>query len=230
MEDIVKTTSLVKEELQNDLYLLETLKEDMVNVSALARRMLPSIKEKNPKATVESIMMAIKRYVDAEKKEKISADVAKIIASCQLSTRNDVVHMTFERNQVVLEKIADVSRKIRWGQEEMFYINQGSGEVTVIIDDKNRHLLKDLDKFRIEVSRHLAVLSINESISKESVKSIDTPGIYAYFINQLARRSINIVEVISTYSQITFVLENDDLMRAHDIIRRNILYFRSKYR
>lgn len=228
MEDIVKTTSLVKEELVDELYLLEVLKDDLVNVSALARRMLPTIKAKNPKATVESITMAIKRFVFSQRKEKLSTAIAKIIAGCQLSTRNDVVHMTFERNQRVLETIADVSRKIRWGQEELFYINQGSGEVTVIIDEKNMHLLKGLDTYRIELSRHLSVLSINEAIAKDKPKSIDIPGIHAYFLSQLARRSINIIEVISTYSQINFVLENEDLMRAHDIIRKNILFFRKK--
>ena len=228
MLDLQKTTDLVKYELERDLYLLEVLKDGLVNVSALARKFLPIIQQENPKATIESVSIAIKRYVDSTKKQKISQAVARIIANSQLSTKNDVAHITFHRNDYVIQQINEISRNIKWDNDEIFFINQGSGEVTVILDKKNKKLLNKCNRHKIESTENLTVISVREIFKEGVEKSIDIPGIYAYFVNQLARRSINIVSVISTYSQITFAVKNKDFVKAYETLQGCIEYFRNK--
>lgn len=228
MLENLKTTDLVKEELENDLFLLEISKEGLINYTALARKLLPTIKKRNPKATIESISIAIKRYIDTQKKNKLSEAIQKIIVNSQLSTKNDIVHMTFRRSDFMLNKVAEVSKKINWNQEDIFFVNQGSGEVTIIIDEKNKSLFKDGKKYLIEKTGDLSLISIRESFEKGLEKSINVPGIYAYFISQLSRNSINIIEIISTLSQLTFILKSNDLIRAYRILNNSVRYFRNK--
>ncbi len=226
MLDNKKTTDIVKEELENDLFLLEILKEDLVNYSALSRALLPKVQKKNPKANIESISIAIKRYIIKEKKQRVSKTIQKIIANSQLSTKNDIIHMTFKRNEAVLNKIMELSKSIKWDQEEIFFVNQGFGEVTIILDKKNQDLLKNLNKDMIEKVTDLAIMSIKETYQEGLEKSINVPGVYSYFITQLSRRSINILEIISTSSQLTLVLKNKDLMGSYEIIDSNIRFLR----
>ncbi len=225
MLDLSKTTDLVKEQLENDLYLLEILHEDLVNVSALARKLLPILQKENPKVTIESISIAIKRYVDKTKKESVSRAVKNIIAQSQLSTKNDVIHITFKRNDFILQQLSEVSKKIKWDEEEIFFINQGSGEVTLIIDSKSEHLLDGCKKYQIERTKGLSVISIREN-QKISERSIEYPGIYAHFTNRLARNGINLVSVVSTYTQITFAFKKKEFIRAYQVLQEAIDFFR----
>ncbi|MBI2655374.1 hypothetical protein HYX06_03040 [Candidatus Woesearchaeota archaeon] len=223
MLDLQNTTDLVKKELQSDLYLLEILKDDLVNVSALSRNLLPKIRAENPKATIESISIAIKRYVEREKKSRISDRLKKIIANTQLSTKNDIIHITFKRNQNVVNQISKISSKIEWDNEEIFFVNQGSGEITVIIDKKNKQLLDGCRSYLTEYTKNLAVLSLKELFQMEGR---DIPGLYAYFISQISRNGINIIELASTLSQLTFVISENDITRAYEVINEKIKHFR----
>ena len=223
MLNLEKTTNLVKRELQSDLYLLEILKDDLVNVSALSRKLLPRIKAENSKATIESISIAIKRYVEQEKKSKISGTLKKVIANTQLSTKNDIIHATFKRNQNVVNQISKISGKIKWDDDEIFFVNQGSEEITVILDKKNKNLLEDCKQYAAEYTKNLAILSLKESFQMEGR---DIPGLYSYFINQISRNGINIIEIVSTLSQLTFVVRENDIIKAYEVINEKIKYFR----
>ncbi|HLD02656.1 MAG TPA: hypothetical protein VJC07_03085 [Candidatus Nanoarchaeia archaeon] len=220
------TAELVKEIIEQDLHLLELLQEDVINIMALARKLFSSIKKQNAKATIASIAIAIKRYIAEEKNKAGTTDLKEIIENSQLSTKNDIIHITLERNSRIIKKLVEISTKIRWEHEEVFFVNEGAGEVTVILDAKNKELFKDCAEEIIETTTNLAILSIRESTQKTAKKSLEVPGVYHYFIGQLSRRGINIVEIMSTLSQLTFVLKSDDIMKAYNIIHEGIEYFR----
>ena len=52
------------------------------------------------------------------------------------------------------------------------------------------------------------------------------PGIYAHFLNRLAQGGINVVEVVSTYSQVSLVVSERDLARAYGEVSEGIDSFR----
>lgn len=228
MLDNSKTADLVRRELENDLYIMGVLRDKLVNYTALARSLLPVIKKNNQKATLESVSIAIKRYVLKEKTVNLKLIIKKIIARSQLSTKNDVFHATFKRTDQVIKNITDISKKIEWEKDEILFINQVFGEITIIIDEKNKNLLHNCRKYLIKENSDLSVLSIKENFQKNLDYSVNVPGVYSYFINALSRRSINIIEIISTFSQLTFVLSNENLMKAHEIIDSRIRFFRER--
>lgn len=59
------------------------------------------------------------------------------------------------------------------------------------------------------------------SLSIEFVsKYVGVPNIFYSFIRCLALRRINIVEMVSTYTELTFILDEKDLERAFRIIKK----------
>lgn len=227
MISLEKTASLVKKELEQDLFLLELLQEDLINVNALSRKLLPAIKRHNPKATPESLYVAIQRYKESCKKEKISSTIAEIISLTQLSTKNDLVHLTFQRNHHLLEAISRISPQISWANEEIFFLNQGSNEVTIIVDEKNERLFTEIKKYIVERTADVALISLLEP-ANHGLKALHLPGIYSYFISKLSRQGINIIELISTLSQLSFIVECKDLLQAYDELEKSIRHFRRK--
>jgi aspartokinase len=173
--------------------------------------MLPKVKQKNKKATIESISIAIKRHVSNLNNEIMSGKLREVISNSQITVRDNVVHMTAERTQANMVKIQEASKKIKWDKDEICLINQGAGEITVIVDKKHMVLLEG------EIKKNLALLTVKES--DYEVKGIDVPGLYAYFISNLSKKFVNILEIISTSSQVSFLIEEKDLTKAYEILK-----------
>lgn len=220
------TADIVRQELEKDLYLLETLADGIINTSSLARRMLSKIQKQNPKATIESISIAIKRYSDTTKRQPISKRIRENIAHSTLSSKNDTIHLTYKRNNEVLKALSEASGKIKWDEEEVFLINQGPGEVSVITDKKNLHLLKSIERHQIEHTNNLTIISVKETAKQKPESSITIPGVYAHLLTQLARKGINLIAVNSTLSQLTFAVQSKDFINAYETLQQAIQFFR----
>ena len=147
-----------------------------------------------------------------------------IIGESQLSIRNRIIHLTFPRSEPIVKKITDISGKIRWDTDDLCLINQGSGEVTVIIDEYNYHHFDSIRSHILDSKEKLALLTVKESGKDEKVKGIDVPGLYAYFITQLSKKGINIIEIISTSSQLSFIIEESVASNAYNILNSCVTY------
>ena len=224
MENI-PTADLVREELEKDIFLKNSLSKKLINNSALARKLFPVIKAKNSKATIESITISISRYASFLKLEKPEKELIKQIAYSQLSMKNDVVHATFPRNEKIVSAINEISKKIRWDADELLLINQGSGEITLILDKKNIALVKGISKDAI-IRAQAAIISIGEA-KIPGPTSIEVPGLYSYFLTQLASHGINILEVVSTPSQLTLVVIEKDLIKSYEVLDGCIKHYRT---
>jgi len=219
------TADLVREELEKDIFIQYPLSKNIINHSSLARLLLPKIRKKNPKATIESITVSIARYSN-KTNVKIENELKNQISNSQISMKNDIVHTTFPRNNSISIFINKVANKIKWDLDEILFINQGSGEITIVFDKKNKNLFEDIVSQSIEIRDNSAILSIREANIKNQTPSIEVPGLYAYFINQISRNGVNLLDIISTKSQITFVINENDLTKCYNIINECIKHYR----
>lgn len=222
------TAQIVREEIDKDIFLQNSLSKGLINNSALARLLLPKVKSKNPKATLESVTIGISRYSTKLNQIKLENDLINQISNSQVSLKNDIIHVTFPMENLIVNEINNISKKIRWDLDEILFINQGSGEITIVFDKKNKSLFKKILFRAVEIREDSAILSIRESKIKGMKPSIDVPGLYAYFLNQISSNGINILDVVSTRSQITFVVHESDLTKTYEIINSCIKHFRKK--
>ena len=220
------TAEIVREELDKDIFLQNSLSKELINNSALARELLPMVKGKNKKATLESVTISISRYASSLKQEKLEKALIEQVANSQLSLKNDIVHATFSRNNAVVSAINEISKKIKWDLDEVLFINQGSGEITIVFDKKNKHLFNNILQGALEVRENSAILSIREPKTKDLTPSIEVKGLYSYFISQISKHGINILDIVSTRTQITFVIIESDLTKAYDVVNDCIKFFR----
>lgn len=224
MNKMEKTAALAKREIGDNPVLAGYLADGVINYSALARRMLPKLRLENPKASEESLAIALKRL----KLENAPADddAKRIIAGSQISARNGIAHMTFHKSRRVLEELLEISKRIDSEKEDVLLLNQGAGEVTVIVDEKNVKMFSRCKGGLVESTGGLALITIREDGKAKGKKSIEVPGIYAHFLNRLAQGGINVVEVVSTYSQVSLVVSERDLARAYGEVSEGIDSFR----
>ena len=168
-----------------------------------------------------------KRSLDLDH-SAIDESLARIIAYSQLSIKDDIVHVTFSRTDRVVTAINEISKNIPWDPEQILFINQGGGEITLILDREKKALFQDILPQAIEIREKAAVIRIKEPKAEDIIPGVDVPGLYAYIINQISRIPVNILDIISTRSTLTLVIAEEGLMRAYSALSDRIQYFRKK--
>ena len=56
---------------------------------------------------------------------------------------------------------------------------------------------------------------------------IEIPGLFAFLIGQVSDIGVNILDIISTGSQLTLVTREEDLIHAYTALTDNIKYYRN---
>jgi len=221
-ENLEKSTSeLVKEEIRSSLYINEVLKRGMINFSALTRELLPKIKRKNKKANFASVLIAIQRYYEENKSNNDKDNLLDLLKNSELIMKNKVCSLTLERTKQVMSLINKISQEIRWDMGDILFFIQGSSEITVVADKKNEKLFLSLGSKILEKKDNLALLSLRE-IGEKNSYSKDIPGFLAILTNTLSDNGINIRDIASTYKQIIFILDENDLIKAYSALDRLI--------
>jgi hypothetical protein len=65
----------------------------------------------------------------------------------------------------------------------VLFINQGGGEITLVLDREIRALFQNILPQAIAMREKAAVIRIRESKAEDSAAGIEVPGLFAYFID-----------------------------------------------
>ena len=205
MENNYVTAKLVQQHVLANPFIVDYLSRDLINVASLARELLPLIQRENSKATVESISVAIRRL--PRSKKRVSQQLKDILSHVQITMRTDISLFCLKKGS----KVPDIKQ---FTNDDIFYVNQGANEITIIIDDKNEHLIiGDIVLHR----KKLAILSLKDTLIHQKINYRITPGFVNMFLSNISKEGINVEDIISTYSQVTFVIEEHYLPRVFDI-------------
>ena len=114
----------------------------------------------------------------------------------------------------VLQEIAEDGDKGRITQ-----ISQGTSAIVLLCEESlAKEITKRYPKFVIEHKNDLVAFTV--MFPKKAIK---TPGILSFIANRFAKNGISIMEVISSYTDITFVLNRKDLFKAMDLLGEFVL-------
>ena len=200
------TSQLVKGFLKDNVFLLDYLSRDLINVTSLARELLPEIQKQNPKATLESVSIAIKRNFGGQQ-HRITKQLQRILSNVQITMRTDIALFCLPKTA----KLPDIKE---FKSDDVFFINQGYNEVTVIIDKRNSGLIGGPVLLQ---QKNLALISLKDTIIDEKQNFRATPGFVDAFLGNISMAGINISDIVSTYSQVTFVVEQKFLLQVYQI-------------
>lgn len=196
------TASLVRDTILANPSLCDALARGIINISALARELLPRIQQKNPKATHESVAIALQRLEIPKGHEKYLREALK---SAQLSMKSDVSIITVSR----MQEIPALERS------DLCIIHHGTEETTILVDTHN------VAQFRGKAKNGLGVLSIRDR--SKTYRTI--PGYLLVFICAMSNQGINVLDIFTGKNGFRIVVEEHDLVRAYEYCKRAIMNF-----
>jgi hypothetical protein len=207
--------------IDEDLSLQDALQRDYGNYSAIARMLLPKVKEAvNSDVNLESVITSVKRA--KANYTILQGKITRVVAGSVLNIRTDMAKVSVDKTKKNLEKIR---KSLATFSGEFLQIIEGNSVVTLISDLNSFNKISSIftKKDVIDQKQNLATVIIR---SPDDITS--TPGCVQAFYNAVSRRHINIEETMSCYTETIIVLAMEDVSKAFTALTELITEARRK--
>ena len=213
---MITVPEVVESIIKRSPYLEDALSRGIINVSSLARRILPQVRDEAMKEIREgAVIMAINRLSsNLKRRNEIRRDVFS--AAPDLLVRSGLIERTFAFSETLVRRQKELLDRISLRRSFFITFTHGVFEMTVIAS-------RDLDELIKKVFKGEKLVYRVESLSAITVKlpqgNTEIPGIYSYILKALAWEWINVVEVVSTANELTLIIQDQVIERAFFILK-----------
>lgn len=214
---MITVPEIVEEIVGKAPFLEEGLSKGIINLSSLARIIQPQIQHKLMKDIKPgAIMMALKRLskkISPTNNQKL-ASVLKNITD--ITVRSNILEFAFDNSPSLFENQRRLLEEISSEKSSFFTFSSGVYETSLFVSQNLGNRVKKIfqdEKLRYEMKDLSAITLI---LPKEAVF---VPGVYYCVLKALAWQGISFVEVVSSYTELTIILQNSNVDRAFSILK-----------
>lgn len=213
---MVTVAHLVEKIIEQKPFLQEALSKGIVNNAALAEELKPQIeKELKKKIKFSAVNMAVRRL--SEKLEKSFVVQAKFDKDCDLTIKSNLIEITVYKMENVQKYISKLYDVVDSKKGDLLTITQGIHEIMIITNRKHEKNVKKIfpERFIKKVIKKLSSITVNIPES-----SVETVGLFYIVTRALNWENINIVDIVSTYTEMTFIVKEDDTARSFEALKK----------
>lgn len=201
--------------IQGYPFIEEGLSRRIINYSAYAREIKPQIENRLYKSVKEgAIVMALKRISEQLAKKRTKRNDINLT---DLTVRSNLSEYTFLNSGTLPKRSSELFSQILNEKDILCTLSEGIRETTFIV---SAGLTNDIEKIFEEetlVAKFHNLSSITIRLPKEVVY---IPGVYYQVLKRLAWENINVIEVLSTYTELTIIFEEKDVEKAFSALKK----------
>lgn len=212
---MVTISHIVKKIVSSQPFVEEGLASGIISVANLAEQMLPKIEQElGKKAKQAAVAMALRRYADDISGHRKKA--AKFDYTGEILMKTNICDVNFLKSHTLMNKLKTIHELVNFERGDTLNVIVGNNEVSIVINEKYiEKLIKFLSGEKILNKEHnLVALTI---VFTDDF--VHTPGIIFNAVRKLAWESINIYEIVSTVTELTFILSKKDSMKAYEVLQ-----------
>jgi len=220
---MVTISHIVQDIINKHVFLQEAINNDIVSYNKLAENIKPEIeKELDKKVKHNAIVMALRRYAEKldQKKERISFNYFG-----ETLLKTDICYIVIQESETSLSNIQKLYDEIEFKLGGIFNVIQGNYEIGIITNQRYKEKFLELlsSEKILKTVDDLVVISL--SYSKDFSF---TPGILYNVTRFIAWENINILNVLHTPKELSFVVSKKDAMRCYNTLERMISPYRNQ--
>ena len=207
---------LVKNIVGKRPFLEEVLARGLVNYVNLAKNLQPEIEyEIKKEVKFSAIMMALRRISESLEEDIVKHSSVKF-RETDITVKSGLFEITVIKSQNIMNTIRKLYGLIDFSSGDYLTMTHGLYEVTIISANKHKNkIIKILEDEKItKIINNLSSLTIRIPID-----AIETPGLFYILTKDLNWENINIVEIVSTLTELTFILKEEDVARAFNKLK-----------
>lgn len=195
--------------IDEDHAIRKDLARGIINVSALANYLK---KHHAIKASIDSLISAIRRYKGREDFKNEQAAIKKAVHESVINTKNGLTMVSLKNSANLYKYISELMKEPDFYRSEVFRLIKGRNETICMIDRESISKARTFfpEGNIVKVRRGIAEIQI--VLTEEGWKS---KGVLASIANELASHGVNIIVIASGEFRIRFYLLEEDLPKAH---------------
>lgn len=213
---MVTVSHLVKKAVNENSFLLEAMSKELISHGNLAEQLKPEIEQELGKKVKESaIVMALRRY--SEEIQGFDKKIRKFEFQGEIIMRTNIMDFNVVKSSSLLTKIKNIYNLVDFSSGDTLNIILGSNEVSIVANEKYKEKLSNFLKGEKILNKRFDLVAL--TVVFESKDFFTTPGVVFTGIRKLAWENINIFEIISTMTELTFILSKKDSMKAYNVLQ-----------
>ena len=190
----------------------DCLSFNIINFTSLARK----IRGETGLANQEAIEVACRRYQRQMRTERsLEERVREVVRRSRLEVRSRVAIITARNDWEMLGQVLETGRELLADRRHLLQLLEGPGALTILCEE-------DLVEPVLASIGRRATLGVHTHLSALTVRSpevIDeTPGVHAFLAGALFRAGINSLELMSVFTDSTFVVREQDVLHAFRVL------------
>lgn len=208
-------SSCVKRIVDKSPFIHEMLINGILSYSNYAASIHSEVERLYAKEVKSSaIVMALRRYADelrrgSEKRSKSAVDYGIVM-------KTNIFDLNLVRRDQFIAKLASLYSQVSVEKGDFLNITLGSHEVSIAVSEKYRDLVSTLAEGEEVLNQMDDLVALTLVFTGEFLQ---TPGVVYEAVRRLAWEQINVIEIVSTMNELTFVIKREDSMRAFDVLQ-----------
>lgn len=204
--------SAVSRIIDNNIAMRKMLRDDLMNVRALARKL---IKDYDLNCSLEAVISAIRRHESTEAEKDYLPTVYKLLNQAKLLTRMKLASILLRKSASTRENLPKLFSVVDFEGGDALRIFEVTKYIKIIVDEKllpaAKKIFRDSDIVLIENKLSEMAILYDIDITR-------TPGVFATLSNELAANNISIIDSMICYNEHIIIVAEKDGKFAFDVI------------
>lgn len=214
---MVTVAHVVAKMVREQPYLEDAMDKDIISHAKLADHIQPKVeKELGRKVKHGAVVMALTRFSEKVRETGFRKSALRRLNEVETIIRSDIIEMTISKSPSSFDAIRRLYSVVDFESGDILNVIQGNHEITVVT---SRRYLK---RFEHELRKERVIKKIR-NLSSLSIKFppelVETPGFFSLVARELSWNGINIVEMVSTLTELTLVIKDEQITKAYGVLQ-----------
>lgn len=208
---MITVAQITKKVLLNDPIAFEAARLNLLNLSAYAEQIKERVEEKTFKEVKKTtIVVALSRMLD---EIKATEPLVRKIKLDDVIIKTPICDISYEKNIANITKAQNFAKQVN--QKDFFTITQSNSEITIIAPSamKNK-ILKHFDDKPKKVFENMVCIT-----ARFGEEYLEVNNIIFSIIRALAIKRINIIEIVSTYTELSVIVSQEDMQSTLEALK-----------
>lgn len=208
-------SSIVKKIIETKPFIHESMARGIISFGNLADILLPEI-EKFYDGDVKNsaVVMALRRYGSELKKKELALNITEI--NYEITIKTNILDINIEKRAALLNKLTKLYQLVALEKGDFLNVTIGSNEVGIAVSQKYAAELNTMLTGETILHRKTDLVALTVIFSGDFLY---TPGVIYEAVRKLAWEHINVLEMVSTMNELTFVITRSDSAKAYEALQ-----------
>jgi len=214
---MVTISNVVQKIVNSNVFIQETMTRGIVSYGSLAEQLRPEIEEElGRKVKSHAIVMALRRHAETLKEihKKIEFDY-----SSEIIMKTDICDIALLRSHTLLNRIKKVYDMVNFETGDILNVIHGRYEVSIVTNARYLEKMQDFLEGEKILNLEKDLVALTLTYSKDFLY---TPGVIFNVVRNIAWENINIFEIVSTNTELTFIIHKRDAVKGYKALEKLI--------